>query len=70
MTITREAIYANGQLTFKEPLVLPEGTTVRVTIVPLNGQDDPLAGVIGVCNTGRTDGAENHDKYLQRTRQP
>jgi predicted DNA-binding antitoxin AbrB/MazE fold protein len=64
MTITVDATFENGQLKFKEPVALADGTPVRVTITPVVEDHDPLAGVIGVCRTGRTDGAENHDKYL------
>ena len=64
MTQTVEAVYQDGQLKFKEPVVLAEGTAVRVTITPIDEDEDPLAGLIGICKTGRTDGAENHDKYI------
>ena len=70
MTITVDATYENGQLKFKRPVVLTDGTSVRVTITPLDVEDDPLAGVIGKCATGRTDGAANHDKYLYGKRRP
>lgn len=63
MTLTVEATYENGALKFKEPLVLVEGTAVRVTIVPLDEDYDPLDAVIGTCD-GPPDGAANHDKYL------
>jgi predicted DNA-binding antitoxin AbrB/MazE fold protein len=68
MTITVEATVENGQLKFKDPLVLAEGTPVRVVITPLDEEEDPLAGVIGICKTGRTDGAANHDQYLYGNR--
>jgi predicted DNA-binding antitoxin AbrB/MazE fold protein len=98
MTITVDATFENGQLNFKEPVVLADGTAVRVTITPVDGDRDPLegiigtctgprdgadnyaksargemtearladpfAGIVGLCKSGRTDGAENHDKYL------
>jgi predicted DNA-binding antitoxin AbrB/MazE fold protein len=70
MTITVEATYENGQLKFKQPLVMADGTPVRVSITPLDEEEDPLAGVIGQCATGRTDGAANHDKYLYGKRRP
>jgi predicted DNA-binding antitoxin AbrB/MazE fold protein len=70
MTITVDAVYENGQLKLKDALSLVEGTTVRVTITPVDSDEDPLAGVIGACQTGRTDGAENHDKYLAQKRRP
>jgi predicted DNA-binding antitoxin AbrB/MazE fold protein len=70
MTLTLEATYENGQLKFKEPVLLAEGTPVRVTITPISADDDPLAGFIGSLHTGRTDGAEHHDEYLTKKRRP
>lgn len=64
MTITIDATVESGQLKLKEPVVLAEGTSVRVTITPVDAERDPLEGFIGICSSGRTDGAENHDKYL------
>jgi predicted DNA-binding antitoxin AbrB/MazE fold protein len=64
MTITVDATIESGQLKFKEPVVLAEGTPVRVTITPVDAPSDPFAGLIGMFSSGRTDGAENHDKYL------
>jgi len=64
MSITVEAIYENGQLKFREPVVLAEGTPVRVTITPMDEEYDPLDAVIGICKDGPRDGAENHDKYI------
>jgi predicted DNA-binding antitoxin AbrB/MazE fold protein len=66
MTITVEATYENGQLKFKRPLVLADGTPVRVTITPLDEVEDPLAGVIGI-GEGPPDGADNHDHYIYGT---
>ena len=40
MTITVEATYENGQLKFREPLVLAEGITVRVAITPVDEDDE------------------------------
>jgi predicted DNA-binding antitoxin AbrB/MazE fold protein len=78
MTITVDATFENGQLKLKQPVALAEGTAVRVTITPAEESHDPLAGVIGIgdsgrdplaelvgrFSSGRTDGAANHDKYL------
>jgi len=64
MTITVDATFENGQLKLKEAVDLAEGTTVRVTITPVEASSDPIAPIIGACQSGRTDGAENHDKYL------
>ncbi len=67
MTQTVDAVYKNGRLKFKKPIALAEGASVRVTITPLN-EEDPYADLIGICHSGRTDGAANHDKYLKRRR--
>ena len=42
MAITVDATFENGQLKLKEPVVLADGTPVRVTITPID-EDDPLA---------------------------
>jgi hypothetical protein len=67
MTITVDAMFQNGQLQFNEPVRLAEGTAVRVTITPVDEDDDPLEGVIGIGNSGRTDGADQHDHYIYGT---
>lgn len=67
MTLTVEAVYENGQLKFKKPISLVEGTPVRVTITPL-AEEDPFADIIGICHSGRRDGAAKHDKYLKKKR--
>jgi predicted DNA-binding antitoxin AbrB/MazE fold protein len=68
MTLTVEATFENGQLKFKEPLAIVEGTAVRVTITPVTEEHDPFADIIGICHSGRTDGAANHDQYLKGKR--
>ena len=70
MTLTVEAVYENGQLKFKEPLALADGTAVRVTITPVDEAADPLDRMIGACDTGRTDGAAKHDRYLYGKKRP
>jgi predicted DNA-binding antitoxin AbrB/MazE fold protein len=70
MTITVDATFEKGQLILKEAVSLAEGTSVRVTITPVEEARDPLAGVVGALHTGRTDGAENHDKYLYGKKHP
>jgi predicted DNA-binding antitoxin AbrB/MazE fold protein len=62
MTITVAAVYENGVLKPKEPVVLVEGAQVRVTITPIR-EADPLGDVIGI-GEGPDDGADNHDKYI------
>jgi predicted DNA-binding antitoxin AbrB/MazE fold protein len=51
-------------LKLTQPLSLPEGIRVRVTISPAEEEHDPLEGVIGICKSGPVDGAQNHDKHL------
>jgi len=63
MTLTVEATFENGQLKFKQPVILAEGTPVRVSITPVDEDYDPLEEVLGICD-GPVDGAENHDKYI------
>jgi predicted DNA-binding antitoxin AbrB/MazE fold protein len=63
----RQSYLRNGVLKPKEPLVLAEGAEVQVTIVPTNGDFDPLEAVIGIGESGRTDGAEQHDHYIYGT---
>jgi predicted DNA-binding antitoxin AbrB/MazE fold protein len=70
MSISIEATYKNGVLKPKRRLKLPEGAQVRVTITGMDEVEDPLEKVIGVCKTGRTDGAENHDLYLYGKQRP
>ena len=63
MTITIEAIYANGAFQPKQPLSLAEGTQVQLTVHTDTEAEDPFEAVIGTCD-GPPDGAANHDKYL------
>jgi predicted DNA-binding antitoxin AbrB/MazE fold protein len=67
MTITVDAVFQDGGLQFKEPVHLTEGTPVRVVITPLDEDYDPLDGVIGIGDSGRTDGADQHDHYIYGT---
>jgi len=64
MSTVVEAVYENGTLKLAEPLPLPDGTRVRLTVVPADEDYDPLAGVIGICKGGPKDGAEKHDEYI------
>ena len=63
MSTVVEAVYENGTMKLAEPVPLPEGTRVRLTVVPADEAYDPLAAVIGTCE-GPPDGAQNHDKYI------
>jgi predicted DNA-binding antitoxin AbrB/MazE fold protein len=67
MTFTIDAIYENGVLKPKEPLVLVEGTEVRVSLCTVDEDYDPLDAVIGIGESGRTDGADQHDHYIYGT---
>jgi predicted DNA-binding antitoxin AbrB/MazE fold protein len=68
--ITVGATYKKGVLKPKKRLKLPEGSVVRITIAPVDDGEDFLAKVIGICKSGRTDGAANHDKYIYGKKQP
>ncbi|MGD9856454.1 MAG: antitoxin family protein [Planctomycetaceae bacterium] len=67
MTITAEATVENGQLKLKHAIALPQGTAVRVTITPVDDNYDPLDAVIGIGESGCTDGAAQHDHYIYGT---
>ena len=66
MTTTIKATYVNGLLSPQVPLALAEGAEVELTLTTPKEAGDPLAGLIGVFSSGRTDGAANHDKYIYR----
>jgi predicted DNA-binding antitoxin AbrB/MazE fold protein len=69
MTITVEATYENGVLRPKQALTLADGAEVRLTISPVEQEEDPFEAVIGTCE-GPPDGAANHDKYIYGDRLP
>ena len=62
MSITIAAVYENGVLKPQQPLDLAEGAQVQVTINAATV--DPIAGVIGICESGRPNGASYHDQYI------
>ena len=65
MVISVEATYQNGILKPTRPLILAEGTEVRLTISPLDDDYDPLEEVIGICDEGpEISLAERHDEFL------
>jgi predicted DNA-binding antitoxin AbrB/MazE fold protein len=68
MSFTVRATYKNGVLKPKRPLSLAEGAEVRLVVSPANEEPDPLADVIGIGSSGRSDGADNHDHYIYGTR--
>ena len=63
MTWKIVAVYEGGVLKPKQPLVLTEGTEVRLSVTPITEDHDPLRAVIGIGD-GVPDGAEDHDKYI------
>jgi predicted DNA-binding antitoxin AbrB/MazE fold protein len=63
MTITIQAIYANGAFQPQQPVSLPEGAQVELTVRTDQEAEDPFEAVIGTCD-GPPDGAANHDLYL------
>lgn len=64
MSLVVEAKFENGTFKLAQPVALPEGTQVRLTITPVDEGKDPLEGVIGICKGGPRDGAQEHDKYI------
>lgn len=81
MTRNLKAIYENGVLRLREPLALPDGAQVDVTVV-LHEEDngersqgmqdqswDALIQLLTECaiDTGIPDFARKHDRYLYRT---
>ena len=75
MSLVVEATFENGTFKLAQPVALPEGAQVRLTITPVDEDHpvdedpvdedkDPLDAVIGICKGGPRDGAQNHDKYI------
>jgi len=65
MTFTVEAIWQEGVLKLKEPIALPEGAEVRVSITLAGEETDPLADVIGIGDGPAVgDAADRHDHYI------
>ena len=64
MSLVVEATFENGTFKLAQPVALPEGTQVRLTITPVDEHYDPLDAVIGICKGGPRDGAQEHDKYI------
>ena len=65
MTIHVEATYQNGVLLPKQPIAIPDGTQVMISVKSKDQVGDPLAGVIGI-GYGPEDGdsADEHDRYI------
>jgi hypothetical protein len=71
MTVTIDAVIHDGQLQLKEPVALAEGTPVRVVITPVDDDDDPLEGVIGIGDSGLPFSlADRHDEFLYGIKRP
>jgi predicted DNA-binding antitoxin AbrB/MazE fold protein len=69
MTFTIDATWQNGVLKPKQPVSLPDGAEVRVSITLPGEQTDPLANVIGISDGPVAgDVADNHDRYLHGSR--
>ncbi|HEX5470450.1 MAG TPA: antitoxin family protein [Lacipirellulaceae bacterium] len=65
MTAQFDAVYENGVLRPKQPLMLPNGTEVRVAIQTRGPTDDPLAGVIGIAEVPDAgNAADKHNDYI------
>lgn len=75
MSIIVDATFEGGVLKPKQPLALTEGEEVRVVISKVAEGDnllinDPLAGVIGICEGPGISLAERHDEFLYGLRKP
>ena len=68
MTVTVDGTYQRGKLKLKKPIDLADGTPVRITITTADEDYDPLQAVIGIGQSGRTDGADQHDHYIYDAR--
>lgn len=70
MTLTVEATYEKGQLRFREPLVLAEGTAVRVTITPVDDdyevQSAPIRDHAAFLNSYAPEDEGLYDAYPPR----
>ena len=62
MTITIEAVYANGAFQPTRPVELAEGTPVQLTVHTTGEVEDAFEAVIGTCD-GPPDGAANHNDH-------
>jgi predicted DNA-binding antitoxin AbrB/MazE fold protein len=58
MAITIEAIYENGLLKPQQPLVLGEGTKVRLTVTPLSEDEGSLASPGGLSSERKSKRAD------------
>ena len=71
-TVFKAKVRRDGALSMpkemREKLHLHEGDEVEVTVstpvAEASGEENPLLRLCGIGKGGKTDGAENHDKYL------
>ena len=60
-----EAVYEDGVLKPKQPVVLSQGTEVRLTIRTVDEDYDPLDDVIGICESNLDISlADHHDEFI------
>lgn len=68
MTKTIKVVYEHGVLRPLEPIEgVPEQQPLTVTVEVEEYEtleDDPILGVIGICQGGPPDGAAQHDHYI------
>jgi predicted DNA-binding antitoxin AbrB/MazE fold protein len=71
MTFTIDATWEDGVLKPKQPVALPDGADVRVSITLPGEEPDPLANVIGIGD-GPAEGkaADEHDRYIYGNKRP
>ncbi|MEX0717289.1 MAG: antitoxin family protein [Planctomycetaceae bacterium] len=71
MTLTVDATWQDGVLKPNEPVRLPDGALVRVSIFLPDDEADPLADVIGIADGPASgDSADEHDRYIYGERLP
>jgi predicted DNA-binding antitoxin AbrB/MazE fold protein len=65
MTITVQAVFANGSFQPAQPVDLAEGTKVELTVHTADETDDPFEAVIGICDDGPDISlAARHDEFI------
>ena len=60
-------VVSKGTVVLPPDANLPDGTEVRVELLPAKPLSERLSGVIGFVPGGPPDLAENHDHYLYGT---
>jgi predicted DNA-binding antitoxin AbrB/MazE fold protein len=65
MSLVVEATFEKGAFKLAQPVALPEGAQVRLTITPIDEDYDPLDAVIGICDDGpEISLAARHDELI------